>query len=108
MVGSCTTLSKSKGKQPVVCPGESDGEPSFDLKEILSKSKGVYQHTRILTGTIALVNYSALARGVDMNGAHPAIAKSRASNSSHTWRTLSGKWPSYSKSRPKFRGNSSV
>ena len=42
----------------------------------------VYQHTRILTGTIALVNFSALARVIEVNKAHPAIAESQASNSS--------------------------
>ena len=36
----------------------------------------MYRHTRIRTGTITPVNYSALARGVDVNEAHPAIAKS--------------------------------
>ena len=31
-------LSKSKGKQPVICSGESDDELSSNLKEILSES----------------------------------------------------------------------
>jgi len=58
MVGPCTTPSKSKGKQLVVYSGESDDESSSGLKEIQNESEGVYQHTRIRTGTIALVNYS--------------------------------------------------
>jgi len=82
MVGPCITPSKSKGKQPVVCSGESDDESSSGLKEILNESEGVYQHTRICTGTIAFVNYSALARGIDVNEVHPVIAKSQSSNSS--------------------------
>ena len=82
MVGLCTTPSKSKGKQSVVCSGESDDELSFGLKKILSESKGMYQHTCIRTGTIALVNYSALAKGIEVNEAHLAIVESHASNSS--------------------------
>jgi len=42
MVGPCTTPSKPKGKQSVVCSGESDDEPSSSLKEILRESEGVY------------------------------------------------------------------
>ena len=82
MVGQCTTPSKYKGKQPVICSTESDDEPSSGLKKILSESEGVYQHTCIWTGTVALVNYSTLARGIKVNEAHAAIAESQASNSS--------------------------
>jgi len=82
MVDLCTTPSKSKEKQLVVCSGESDDEPSSGLKEILSESEGVYWHARIRTGTIAMVNYNALARGIDVNEAHTSIAESHASNSS--------------------------
>ena len=81
MVGPYATPSMSQGKQPVVCSDESDDEPSSDLKEILSESERVYQHTRISTGTIALVNYSALAKGIDVNEVYPSIAESHASNS---------------------------
>jgi len=52
MVGPYATPSMSQGKQPVVCSDESDDEPSSDLKEILSESERVYQHTRIRTSTI--------------------------------------------------------
>jgi len=48
----------------------------------------MYQRTRICTGTIALVNYNALAWGIDMNKAHPAIAKLLASNSSTEKKTF--------------------
>ena len=80
MVGPCTTPSKSKGKQPIVCYGESNDEPSSGLKKILSGSEGVYQHPHIQTGTIALMNYSAVTRGMDVNEAHSAITESHASN----------------------------
>ena len=66
----------------VVCSSESGDESSSDLKEILNKSEKMYQHTRICIGTIAPVNYSALARGINVNKEHPAIVKSQASNSS--------------------------
>jgi len=82
MVGPCTQPSKSKEKQPVVCSGESDDELSSGLKEILSESEGLSQHTRMWTGTIASVNYSALAKGIDVNEAHTAITESQTSNSS--------------------------
>ena len=97
MVGPCTTPSKHKGKQSVVCSSKSNDESSFGLKEILSKSEEVYQHTRIWNGTIASVNYNALVKGIDVNEAHPAIGKSQASISSqrkkpsYTWQALSNK-----------------
>jgi len=76
MVGLCTILSKSKEKQLIVCSGEFDDEPSSGLKEILSESEGVYQQTRIWTGIIALMNYSALSRDIDVNEACSTIAES--------------------------------
>jgi len=42
----------------------------------------VYQHTRTRTGAVAPVNYSALARGIEVSESHSAIAESQASNSS--------------------------
>jgi len=42
----------------------------------------MYQCTSIRTGTIALVNHSVLARGIEVNEAHPTIAKSQDFNSS--------------------------
>jgi len=71
MVGPCTTPSKSKEKQPIICSDESNDESSSDLKEILNESEGVFQHTHIRIGTIAPVNYNALARGIDVNEAYP-------------------------------------
>ena len=50
---------------------ESDTEP-----------EGVYWHTRTQTGVIAPINYSALARGIEVNDSHSAIAESEDSNSS--------------------------
>ena len=61
MVGPSTSPSKSKGKQPIVSSNESDDEPS-GLRELQTEPEGVYQHTCTQTGTIARVNYSALAR----------------------------------------------
>ena len=63
--------SKSREKQLVVSSDESDTEP-----------EGVYRHTRTRTGAVAPVNYSALARGIEVSESHSAIAKSQASNSS--------------------------
>ena len=63
--------SGSRGKQPVVSSDESDTEP-----------EGVYRHTRTRTGVIAPINYSALARGIEVNDSHSAITESQASNSS--------------------------
>ena len=65
MVGPSTSPSKSKGKQPIVSPDESDDEPS-GLRELLTELEGVYQHTRTRTGTIALVNFCALAGGIEV------------------------------------------
>jgi len=47
-------------------------------KKYWANQKGCYTRT----GTIALVNYSTLTRGIDMNDAHPATTESHASNSS--------------------------
>ena len=74
--------SKSKRKQSAISPDESNNEPSFGLREILIKPEGVYQHTRIRMGTIALVNYSALTREIEVSEAHSTIAGSQAFNSS--------------------------
>ena len=55
----------------MVSSDESDTEP-----------EGVYRHTRTRTGVIPPINYSALARGIEVNDSHSAIAESQASNSS--------------------------
>ena len=47
-----------------------------------TEPEGVYRHTRTRTGVIAPINYSALARGIEVNDSHSAIAESQASNSS--------------------------
>jgi len=54
----------------VVSSDESDTEP-----------EGVYRHTRTRTGAVAPINYSALARGIEVNESHSAVAESQASNS---------------------------
>ena len=69
MVGPSTTPSKTKGKQPIVSSDESDTEP-----------EGVYRHTRTRTGVIALVDCSALARGIEVSESHSAITELHASN----------------------------
>jgi len=81
MVGLCTTPSKSKGKQPIIYSSKLMMNLLLVWKKYWVNQK-VYQHTRILTGTIALVNFSTLARVIEVNKAHPAIAESQASNSS--------------------------
>jgi len=81
MVGPSTSPSKSKRKQQIVSSDESDNEPS-GLKELLTESEAVYQHTHTRTDTIAPVNYSALTWSIEVREAHSAIAKSQASNSS--------------------------
>ena len=59
------------GKKLAVSFGESSTEP-----------EEVYQHTRTRTGVVAPVDYSALARGIEVSESHSAIAESQASNSS--------------------------
>ena len=49
-------VSRSRGKQPLVSFDESDTEPG-----------GVYRYTRTRTGAIAPINYSTLARGIEVN-----------------------------------------
>ena len=65
------TPSRSKGKQQIVSSDEFDAKP-----------KRVYRHTCTRTGVVAPVDYSALARGIQVNESHSAIAESQASNSS--------------------------
>ena len=55
----------------MVSSNESDIEP-----------EGVYRHTRTRTGVIPLIDYNALARGIEVNDLHSAIAESQVSNSS--------------------------
>jgi len=55
----------------VISSDECDTEP-----------EGVYRHTRTRTGVITPINYSALARGIEVNDSHSAITESQASNSS--------------------------
>ena len=59
--------SRSRGKQPAVSSDESDTEP-----------EGVYRHTRTRTCVVAPINYSALARGIEVNESHSAIVESQA------------------------------
>jgi len=81
MVGPRTTPSKSKRKQLAISSEESDVEPSSGLKEILIEPEGIYQHTRIRTGTITLVIHNALAWEIEVNDEHSAIAESQSFNS---------------------------
>ena len=71
MAGPSTKLSRSRKKQPAVSSDESDDEP-----------EGVYRHTRTRTGVVAPVDYSALARGIEVSESHSVIAESQALNSS--------------------------
>ena len=61
--------SGSRGKQATVRSDVSDTEP-----------EGVYRHTRTRTGVVSPVNYSALARGIEVSESHSA--ELQASNSS--------------------------
>jgi len=70
MVGPSTTPSRIKGKQPIVSFDDTDTEP-----------EGVYRHTHTRIGVIAPVDYSVLARGIEVSESHSAIAESHASNS---------------------------
>ena len=76
IVGSSSTPSKSKGKQPVVSSEESDVDQSPYLKDILIEPEGIYWHTQTRTGAIAPVDYSLLARGIEVNDEHSAIIES--------------------------------
>ena len=42
----------------------------------------MYRHTRTWTGAVAPINYSALARGIEVNKSHSVVTESQASNSS--------------------------
>jgi len=42
----------------------------------------VYRHTRFRTGAVAPVDYSAIARDIEVSESDSAIAESQASNSS--------------------------
>ena len=42
----------------------------------------VCRYTRIRISTVTLINYSALARGVEVSESHSTVAESQASNSS--------------------------
>jgi len=82
MVGPSFTPSKSKGKQLVVNSKKSDADRSLGLKDALVEPEGVYRYTQTRTGTIAPVDYSLLARGIEVNDEHSAIIESQSSNSS--------------------------
>jgi len=82
MMEPSSTLSKSKGKQLVVSLEESDVDRSPGLKDILIEPEGFYRHSRTRTGTISPVDYSLLARRIELNDEHSAIIESQSSNSS--------------------------
>ena len=82
IVGSSSTPSKSKGKQLAVSLEESYVDRSPGLKDILVEPEGAYRHTQTCMGTIALVDYSLLARGIEVNDEHFAIIESQSLNSS--------------------------
>ena len=65
MAGPSATPSRSKEKQPIVSSDESDTE-----------LEGVYWHIRTWTGTVVPVDYSALARGIEVSGLLSSIAES--------------------------------
>ena len=73
MVELSSTPSKSKWKQLAVSSEELNVDRSTGLKDILVKPKGVYQHTRTHMGTIVSVDYSLLAKEIEVNDEHSAI-----------------------------------
>ena len=103
MVGSSTTPSRTKEKQPIVSSDKSDIEP-----------EGVYQHIRSRTGIITPVDYNALVWGIEVSESHSAIMESQASNSSvekEAFAYMAGilkKWPDALNSKPIFRGSNSI
>ena len=114
MVGLSFTPSKSKGKQSAVSSEESDADWSLGLKDVLIEPEGVYRHTRTRTGTIAPVDYSLLARGIEVNDKHSTIIESQSSNFNSAqpplliWQELPRRWLSDSKSKPESKGNNSI
>ena len=50
--------------------------------ESYTELEGVYRHTRTRIGAVGPINYSALARGIEVNESHSTVAESQASNSS--------------------------
>jgi len=64
MAGPSTTPSKSKEKQLAVSSDESNTKP-----------EGVYRHTRTRNGAVSSVDYSALARGIEVSESHPTITE---------------------------------
>ena len=79
-MGTNSTPSKSKKKQLAFNSEESNVDRSPGLKNVLVESEGVYRHTRTRTKTIALIDYSLLARGIKVNDEYSAIIESRSSN----------------------------
>ena len=77
MVGPSSTPSKSKGKQLVVSSKELDADRSPGLKDALAEPEGVYRHTRTCTKIIAPVDYSPLARRIEVNDEHSTIIESQ-------------------------------
>ena len=59
IVGPSTPLSNSKGKQLAFSSKESDTERSSCLKKKLIELEGIYQHTRIQTGAVVLIDYNS-------------------------------------------------
>ena len=114
MVGLSFIPNKSKEKQLAVRSEESDADRSSGLKDVLIKLEGVYWHTRTRTRTIAPVDYSLLARRIEVNNEHSAIIEPslrtlvRGQPPLLTWWELLRRWPSDSKSRPESKGNNLI
>ena len=70
MVCPSTMPSKSKGRQIALSSEELDVKCSSGLKEILIESERIYQRTRIQIGVITLVDYNAMAKGIEANDHH--------------------------------------
>jgi len=76
VIGPSFTSSKFKEKQLIVSSEESDADRSTSLKEILVEPEGVDRYSRTRTRTIAPVDYSLFAKGIEVNDEHSAIIKS--------------------------------
>ena len=79
-MGPSSMPCKSKEKQLAVSSEESNADRSLVLKDVLVEPEGVYWHTRTRTGTITPVDYSLLAKEIEVNDEHSAIIESRSLN----------------------------
>ena len=81
MVGPSFTPSKYKGKQLTISSEESDADRSPGLKDALAEPEGVTTYLDPHRNNRP-INYSLLARGIEVNDEHSTTIRSWSSNSS--------------------------